>query len=147
MDKPKQASTDIDLTQGTQPQDTQPQGKPPVDPEATSQASAQLPVKAEQGEEEIVELEKEVEGDKEGKASPSTGSTPSTITTSRKHKRDDDEDEESRRYVVQSCAAAEAWKKAVTKTEDANIAKAAYSMLYDALYQQVWQNNLLSQSH
>ena len=39
--------------------------------------------------------------------------------------------------MAQSCAAAEAWKKAVTETDDKAVAKAAYSMLYDALHQQV----------
>ena len=136
MDKPEQAPTDFDPTQGTQPQTTKPQGKPPVDPEATAQEPAHLPVKADQEEEEIVEVDVGVEGDTEGKAGPSTSATPSTTTTC-KCKCNDDEDEESRRYMAQSHAAAEAWKKAVTETNDANVAKAAYSMLYDALYQQV----------
>ena len=76
MDKPGQAPIDIDL-----PQPTKPQGKPTVDPKATSQAPAQLAVKADQGEEEIVELEEEAEEETEGKASPSTSSTTSTTTT------------------------------------------------------------------
>ena len=135
MNKPKQAPTDIDLTQGTQPQTAKPHGKPPVDPEATAQAP-QLPAKADQEEEEIVELDVGVEGDTEGKAGPSTSTTSSTITT-HKCKCDDDEDEESRRYMAQSHAAAEPWKKAVTETDDANVAKAAYNTLYDTLYQQV----------
>ena len=93
-------------------------------------------MKADQEEEEIVELDVGAEGDTEGKAGPSTSTTSSTITT-HKCKHDDDEDEESRRYMVQSCAAAEAWKKAVTETDDANVAKAAYNTLYNTLYQQV----------
>ena len=39
--------------------------------------------------------------------------------------------------MAQSHAAAEPWKKAVTETDDANVAKAAYNTLYDTLYQQV----------
>ena len=39
--------------------------------------------------------------------------------------------------MAQSRAAAEAWKKAVTETEDEAVAKAAYSQLYEALHQQV----------
>ena len=136
MDKPEQAPTYNDSTQGTQPQTAKPQGKPPGDPEATTQAPAQLPVKAVQEEEEIVELEEEAEGDTEGKAGPSTSATTST-TTGHKCKCDEDEEEESRRYMAQSCAVAEAWEKAVTETEDANVAKAAYSMLYNSLFQQV----------
>ena len=38
MNKPKDAPTDIDPTQGTQPQTAKPHGKPPIDPEATAQA-------------------------------------------------------------------------------------------------------------
>ena len=135
MDKPEQAPTDIDLIQGTQPHTAKPHGKPPVDPEATTQAP-QLPVKADQEEEEIVELDVAVEGDTEGKAGPSTSTTSSIITT-HKCKHDNDEDKESRRYMAQSRAAAEAWKKAVTETDDANVAKAAYNTLCNTLYQQV----------
>ena len=119
---------------GTQPQTTEPQGRPSVDPEANMQAPAQLPAKAVHKEEEIVELEEGVEGNTEGKASPSTSATPSTTL---KYKCDDDEDKESGRYMVQFCAAAEACKKAITETDDPNVAKAAYNTLYDALYQQV----------
>ena len=135
MDRPKEALTDIDLTQATQPQPANSQGQPIVNPKATAKPPAQPPAKADQGEEEVVELDVEVEGDTKAKAGPSTSTTPST--TSCKHKHDDDEDEESRRYMVQSHAAAEAWKKAVTETEDTNVAKAAYGMLYDTLFQQV----------
>ena len=136
----------LTLTQpmGTQSQTAKPQGKPSVDPEATTQAPAQLPAKAVQEEEEIVELEEVAEGNTGGKASPSTSATPSTT---RECKYDDNKDEESRRYIAQSRASAEAWKKAITETEDANVAKAAYNMLYDALYQQVLPNNPLSQLH
>ena len=38
---------------------------------------------------------------------------------------------------MQSHAAAEAWKKAVTEADDKAVAKAAYSQLYDALHQDV----------
>ena len=128
MDRPGQAPTDTDPTQPAQPQ-----GKPTVDPEASLQAPAKLPAKADQGKEEIAELQEEAEVDTEGKASPST----STTTTRGKCKCDKDEDEESRNYMAQYRAAAEAWKKAVTKTNDKAVAKASYSHLYDALYQQV----------
>ena len=121
MDKPEQAPTDIDPTQGTQPQTTKLHGKPPADPEATTQAP-QLPAKADQEEEEIVEIDVGAEGDTEGKAGPSTSTTSSTITTC-KCKCDNDEDEESRRYMAQSHAAAEAWKKVVTGTDDTNVGK------------------------
>ena len=65
MDKPGQAPIDIDL-----PQPTKPQGKPTVDPKATSQAPAQLAVKADQGEEEIVELEEKQKRKQKAKPAP-----------------------------------------------------------------------------
>ena len=40
-------------------------------------------------------------------------------------------------YMAQSHAAAEAWKKAVTETDNKAVVKAVYSQLYDTLLQQV----------
>ena len=100
-----------------------------MDPEATPQAPAQLPAKADQGEEDIVELGEEAEEETEGKAGPSA-----STSTQGKCKHDKDEDEESRSYTAQSHAAVEAWKKAVTKTDNKAVAKVAYSQLYDALH-------------
>ena len=134
MDKPKQAPTNTDQTQGTQPQTVNPQGKPSVDPEVPTQAPAQLHAKADHEEEDIVEFNTGAEGDTGGKAGPSTTSATSSTPITHKCKHDDDEDEESRRYIGQSGAAAEAWKKAVTEATDENVAKAAYSMLYKASY-------------
>ena len=127
MDQPGQAPTDTDLTPATQPQ-----GEPTADPKATPQEPSQLPAKVDQGEEDIAELEEKAEEDTQGKASPST-----STATQGKCKCDKDEDKESRSYVVQSCAVAEAWKKAVTETDNKAVAKVAYSQLYVTLLQQV----------
>ena len=133
MDKPKKVPTDTDPRHPAP--DCQTPRRRSVDLEAPTQEPAHLPVEAEQEEQEIVQFDIGAEGDTGGKTSPSTSSdTPSTPINC-KHKCDKDEDEGSRRYMVQLHAAVEAWKKAVTETEDSNVAKAAYSMLYNALYQ------------
>ena len=126
-DKPKQAPVDIDPNQA----------KSSVDPEVTEQANTQPPTKAGEGEEDIVELGEGAEGDIEDKASPSTSSDTPATSMAHKCKHDKEDEEESRSYMAQSCAAAEAWKKAVTNADNKVVAKAAYSTLYNALHQQV----------